>query len=485
MKTFLQKLSKIFGVTFFLLHSFISLGQQLPKGAWAGDLNFGGATVHQSLFSFDATDARKTKVLVSLPSSGMHDLQADHINMVGDSIWVSFRDHMASYTYAALYDRHIEQISGILAVPSLGLRVTLTLKPLDINTNSPNRPQTPQAPFSYTVLPAEFEGGDAGVILRGTITAPKVKKELPGVVLISGSGPHNRDSEQFYHKTFLVLADELTKRGFAVLRYDERGVGESSGSFGGTFTEDFARDAAAAVKALRADKRVKVKDVYVIGHSEGTLVAQIVAAEDPAVAGVVLMASVGLSGVELSKAQHRAALKARGKSETEIERLHDVIFQDKAYEIIAAAPDSATARANFIKWFKEETGSDASYSDMYIAPYLNPWHFHHLHFDPKPYLKNIKAPVLAISGAKDSQAPAEPNLSALRKGLLAGGNSNFTEVILPKMNHFMQTSVIGSYDEPYTLEETFAPEALKLVGDWLEKKAATGKEQISKASKTK
>ncbi|WP_439880816.1 alpha/beta hydrolase family protein [Pontibacter sp. MBLB2868] len=481
MKTHLQKLLKIHSITFLLLHSFVSFGQQLPKGAWAGELNFGGATAHQSLFNFSATEGEKTKVLVSLPSSGMHDLQADRIKVVGDSIWVSFRDHMASYIYAALYNKQKEEISGTLAVPSVGINAPLTLKPVNISTILPSRPQTPHAPFPYAVLPAEFKGGDEGVILRGTITAPKEKKELPGVVLVSGSGPHNRDSEQFYHKTFLVLADELTKRRFAVLRYDERGVGESSGTFGGNFTEDFARDAAAAVKALRTDKRVKVKDVYVIGHSEGTLMTQIVAAEDPAVAGVVLMAAVGLNGVELSKATHRALLKARGLSEEKIESNQDVKFQDKAYEIIAAAPDSATSRVNFNKWFKEETGSDADYSDIYVAPYLNPWHFHHLHFDPKPYLRNIKVPVLAISGAKDSQAPAESNFSAIKKGLLAGGNNNFTEIILPKMNHFMQTSVTGTYDEPYILEETFAPEALKSIGDWLESQVMYKK--TTKASK--
>ncbi|WP_162428115.1 alpha/beta hydrolase family protein [Pontibacter pudoricolor] len=468
MKIYLQKTLKPFVVILILFYPLISFGQQLPKGIWAGDLNFGGATAHQSILSFSASDGGSTKVLVSIPSSGMHDLKADCFKLVGDSLWVSFKDHMASYTFVALYNRNKEQISGTLEVPSIGLKVPLTLKPANADSIRPNRPQTPIAPFSYAVLPAKFEGGGEAIVLRGTITAPKVKKELPGVVLVSGSGPHNRDGEQFYHKTFLVLADELTKRGFAVLRYDERGVGESSGTYGGNFTEDFARDAAAAVKALRADKRVKVKDVYVIGHSEGTLMTQIVAAEDPAVTGIVLMAAVGLSGVELSKARHRVLLKARGLSEEKIDSAQDVRFQEKAYDIIAAAPDSATARSNFNKWFKEETGSDADYSDMYIAPYLNPWHFHHLHFEPKFYQNKIKVPVLAISGAKDSQAPAEQNIFAIKQGLLEGGNEKFTEVILPEMNHFMQTSVTGSYNEPFTLKETFAHEALKIIGDWLE-----------------
>ncbi|WP_299758747.1 alpha/beta fold hydrolase [uncultured Pontibacter sp.] len=464
----------------FVLTSYKTLAQEYPAGNWAGELNFGGATSHISIFSF-STDGSKGKVLVSMPSSGMHDLQAGRVEMEGDSLWVSFRDHMMSYTYAGLYRKRDEEITGTLAVAAAGIKVPLVLKPESINNIRPNRPQTPQAPFPYTVLPTAFSGGDESITISGTITAPKGKKEVPGVVLISGSGPHNRDGEQFFHKTFLVLADELTKRGFAVLRYDERGVGESSGKYTGNFTEDFARDADAAVKALRADKRIKVKDVYVIGHSEGTLMAQIVAAQDSSVAGVVLLAAAGLPGPEFNKAQDLALLKARGKSEESQET--QIMF--KTYDIVAASADSITAVANLHTWFNEAE-VDPQYRAMFIAPVMNPWRFHSLHFDPTPYQHKIKAPVLAITGENDLQTPAKPNFAALKAGLLAGGNNNFTGVILPELNHFMQNSITGAYDEPYTLEETFSTETLKTIGDWLEKQSMDRADaKASKASKTK
>ncbi|MEJ8802613.1 alpha/beta hydrolase family protein [Pontibacter sp. H249] len=479
MKSHLQRLFICLIAIFSLLYFPLNLlAQQLPAGTWAGDLSLGGPAPAKIIVDFKPTVA--ANALLSIPANGLHDLRAELVETANDSLRLRFRDHGMTYTITIKHNG--PELRGVFAVASAGFKIPLALKETDINTLRPSRPQTPQAPFPYSVLPAEFKGGDTSIVLRGTITAPKGKKSVPGVILLSGSGPHNRDSEQFFHKTFMVLADELTRRGFAVMRYDERGVGESSGTFGGNFTEDFARDAAAAVKSLRNDKRLNVKDVYVIGHSEGSLVAQILAAEDPSVSGVILLAGVGLKGVELRKITHRAILRKRGLSDEAIETSTDVIAQSKAYETIATASDRATARLTFNKWFKENISTDTSYSGMYIEPYLDPWHFHHLRFDPTPYLRKVKAPVLAISGTNDSQTPAEPNLAGIKAGLAAGGNTSFTEIILPKLNHFMQTSITGAYDEPYTLEETFSPAALKVIGDWLEQQAGIDKK--ARATKT-
>ncbi|GAB3825064.1 alpha/beta fold hydrolase [Pontibacter rugosus] len=443
----------------------MAFSQQLPTGSWAGDLNVRGAAPIKVIFNFPA--AAKGQSLVSIPYTGMHDLQVERVKEVGDSLQLAFRDHLSSYTFTALYGAGNKGVAGLFVIGD-NRKFPLTISLTNAESLRPSRPQTPTAPFPYAVLPITFAGGDAGVMLSGTITAPKGKKEVPGVILLSGSGPHNRDGEQFYHKTFLVLADELTKRGFAVLRYDERGVGESSGKYAGNFTEDFAPDGLAAVKALQTDKRLKVKNVYVIGHSEGTLMAQIIAAEAPDVAGVVLLAAAGLPGVAFNKSRHRALLKANGISEEQGGQ--DLMIQDRSYEIVGASPDSATAVANLRK-FHEEIDMDPNYSERYITPFVDPWLFHSLHFDPTPYQQKIKVPVLAITGETDSQTPAQDNMPAIKAGLQAAGNANFTPVVLPKLNHFMQTSVTGAYDESYTLEETFSPEVLKMVGDWLVKQA--------------
>ncbi|WP_276499378.1 alpha/beta hydrolase family protein [Pontibacter litorisediminis] len=446
----------------FLMKICMGQAQGLPAGDWVGELNLGGANTHQVIFSFRTSGVGETKVLVSIPSTGMHDLQASNVVMRGDSLLLNIKDHMSHYMYKAFYDDKSGTIEGVFAVFGSKGGFPLNFKPTDAASLRPARPQTPQGPFSYDVLPITFAGGDKGITLKGTITAPKGRRSVPGIVLISGSGPHNRDGEQFYHKTFMVLADALTKKGFAVLRYDERGVGESSGNYAGNFTEDFARDAAAAVAALRDYKKLRIKDVFVVGHSEGTLMAQIVAAQDPAIAGVVLLAAAGQTGVEFNKTQYRATLRAQGKPEAgqELE-----IF-DKCYEIVAASPDSAAAVANLHNWF-DELEIEPRYRAMFINPVMNPWRYHSLHFDPSPFQHKIKAPVLAITGDNDSQTPAEPNLAAIKAGLREGGNTNFTGVVLPKVNHFMQTSIKGTYDEPYTLEETLSPEVLKMMSDWL------------------
>lgn len=443
----------------------------MPGGTWAGDLSLGGPAPAKVIIDFNPIAASHDRALLSIPAYGLHDLRSEQVEPVSDSLRLCFRFH--STTYAITVKQEGPELRGTFA--SASFKMPLALKETDLNTLRPTRPQTPQAPFPYAVLSTEFKAGDTGVVLRGTITVPKGEKSVPGIVLLSGSGPHNRDSEQFYHKTFLVLADELTKRGFAVMRYDDRGVGESSGAFFNCFTEDFARDAAAAVRALRNDKRLKVKNVYVIGHSEGSLVAQILAAKDPSIAGVILLAGVGLKGIELRKLTHRTMLRKRGLLDEAIENDTDVIAQSKAYEAIATASDPAAAKLAFNEWYKENISTDTSFSGMYIESYLDPWYFHHLRFDPAPYLRKVKAPVLAISGTNDSQTPAEPNLAAIKAGLAAGGNTSFTEVILPKLNHFMQTSITGAYDEPYTLEETFSPAALKVIGDWLGQQSGVAK----------
>ncbi|RDV13339.1 alpha/beta fold hydrolase [Pontibacter diazotrophicus] len=441
--------------------------QELPTGNWAGSLS-PSEDDRQAVFHFSTNAAGGTSALFDLPAQGFHSLQAKLAPQPGDSLKFHIQSFDAHWIYIAKYNADKREITGTLSVAGAGIKIPLQLKPIDPQAVRPLRPQTPQPPYPYREWPVNFNGSVPGVRLSGSITAPKGKKKVPGVVLLSGSGPHNRDGEQFYHKTFRVLADELTRRGFAVLRYDERGVGASAGNYTGTTIAEFAQDAKAAVKALRSDRRIKVGKVYVIGHSQGSLEAQIVAADDPDVAGLVFLAGVGLPGVESRKAQYRATLKARGITEEAAKE--DLLMYDKSYEIVGAAPDSATALANLQQWHKE-IEMDPQYSNMYIAPFTGNWLFYFLHFDPKPNLNRIKVPVLAVSGNKDTQVFVEKEFAAMKAGLQAGGNQQFQSVILPGVNHFMQTAKTGAYDEPFQLQETFSPAGLQVIGDWLTQQA--------------
>lgn len=444
--------------------------QELPTCSWAGSLS-PGADNPQAVFHFFTDATGRTSVLFDLPTQGFHSLQAKLTSQASDSLKFDIHSFDARYIYTAKYNADKEEIIGALVVAGAGIKLPLQLKPISPQSIRPLRPQTPQPPYPYQEWPVIFNGADPGVQLSGSITAPKGKKEVPGVVLLSGSGPHNRDGEQFYHKTFRVLANELTRRGFAVLRYDERGVGASTGNYTGTTIKEFAQDANAAVKTLRSDRRIKVDKVYIIGHSQGSLEAQIVAADNPAIAGLIFLAGVGLSGVESRKAQHRATLKLKGITEEAAQQ--DLLIYDKSYEIVGAAPDSATALAN-LQQFHKEIKMDPQYSNMYITPFRGNWLFYFLHFNPKPNLSRIKVPVLAVSGDKDTQVFAEKEFAAMKAGLQAGGNQQFQSVILPSVNHFMQTAKTGAYDEPLQLQETFSPAGLQVIGDWLTQQASYG-----------
>ncbi len=422
-----------------------------------------GSTKYPMIFHFQNGAQAKPKVLFDMPLQGIHSNQAK-ITHAEDSIRFTIDTFGGYLIYTALYNAEAKELKGTILMS--GSKFPLQISPIDVLGSMPHRPQTPQQPYPYQEWDVEFSGSSLGVKLSGSITAPKGKKKVPGVVLLSGSGPHNRDAEQFYHKTFLVLADELTRRGFAVLRYDERGVGESTGSYHGTTIYQFSQDAKAAVKALRSEPRINVKDVYIIGHSQGSLEAQIVAAQDPAVAGLVLLAGLGLNGIESSKARYRSLLRVRGISEEKAKA--DLFLRDNSYEIVGGAPDSATAVARLKQWHKEVGIDSENREAFYINPYVERWQYDFLHIDPGPYQRLIKVPVLAISGSKDSQVSVEEEFEAMRTGLEAGGNSNFRSVILPNVNHFMQTATKGTYDELYTLEETFSPEGLQKIGDWLE-----------------
>jgi hypothetical protein len=290
-----------------LLGSTNSFGQAqalVPfRGTWAGTITLFGSPA-LLLVDFEAQQQPPArKATVSLPSLGLHAMQVDQVVSLGDSLRLSMSALPGSYVARRTTDTL--GLAGYLL--AAGQRLPLRLSPVAparLAKLLPARAQLPSQPVPYDELPFTFAGGALGVTLAGTVTAPPSRRG-PAVVFISGSGPHNRDGEEFGHKSFLVPADALTRQGFIVLRYDERGVGASTGRYATAGTTDFARDAAAAVRALRADHHLHVGSVYVIGHSQGSLEAVQLAAQDPTLAGVVLLGGIGQPNATLYQARMR------------------------------------------------------------------------------------------------------------------------------------------------------------------------------------
>lgn len=437
------------------------------RGTWAGSVNLFGSPA-LVLVDFDAQrQLPARKATVALPSLGLHGMQVDQIVSFGDSLRLGISSMPGSYLA-----RHTTDTLGLAGyLLAAGQRLPLRLSPVSPTRLAkllPIRPQTPSRLVPYRELPVTFAGGAAGVMLAGTITAPPSLRG-PAVVFISGSGPHNRDGEEFGHKSFLVLADALTRQGFIVLRYDERGVGASTGRFATAGTADFARDAAAAVRALRADHRLHVGPVYVIGHSQGSLEAVQVAAQDPTLAGVVLLGGIGQPNAVLYQARMHvnfqdrlAAASAADKPGVEkYIRLHDRLIA-----IAAATPDSTAALAQ-MKREAPALGFSAEEVTYYAPAYLEHTMHDILMQDPTANLRRLKMPVLAITGEQDTETPATTQLPALQAQLKQAGNQHVTVKVVPQVNHFFQTNAPGQEKSLFDNPETFSPVELQMLVQWL------------------
>jgi uncharacterized protein len=377
----------------------------------------------------------------------------------------------------------IEKIFRILMAAALtslliacGASALAAIQDTTANGAALNRPQEPKKPYPYDEEEVAYENKRDGVKLAGTLTFPRGKGPFPAVLLITGSGPQDRDESLLGHKPFLVLADYLTRQGIAVLRVDDRGVGGSTGSVPNSTTENFAADVMAGVEFLRARKEIDPKQIGLIGHSEGGLIAPMVAAQNGDVAFIVLMAGAGLTGEEILYMQGAMIMKASGASAGQLAKQRAT--QESMFKILKEEKDPAAAEKRLREEMsKSLTEEEKKKSEQTIAAHIKlantPWFRYYLTLDPRPALRKVKCPVLALNGENDLQVSANENLREIGAALKAGGNNDVTIARLPKLNHLFQTSETGSPNEYIKIEETIAPVALKTIGDWILKRTTT------------
>jgi uncharacterized protein len=356
-----------------------------------------------------------------------------------------------------------------------GMNLPLNLSREKVEKKKLVRPQEPTKPYPYYTEDVIFENKKAQISLAGTLTLPKKEGNFPVVVLITGSGPQNRDEELFGHKPFLVLADYLTKQGIGVLRYDDRGVAESKGNFKTATTQDFAADVEAAVAYLKTRKEVNKKQIGLIGHSEGGVIAPLVASKSKDVGFIVLLAGSGMSGGDLLLLQKKAIEKAMGVSDKVIESGQKM--NKGAFDIITKTLDSAALKTELTAYFQQvikdnpsvkppQMNSEAFVNTM-LKAFSGAWLEYFIRYNPFPVLKGVKCPVLALNGDKDVQVPSKENLEAIKRGLEIGKNKHITTKELPNLNHLFQECKTGLDSEYGTIEQTFSPTALMEIGSWI------------------
>lgn len=358
-----------------------------------------------------------------------------------------------------------------------GMSFPLNLSRQIVEREKQVRPQEPKKPYPYYEEEVIFDNVKAGIKLAGTLTLPTKDGVFPVVVLITGSGPQNRDEELMGHKPFLVIADYLTRNGIAVLRFDDRGTFASTGDFKTATTLDFASDVLSAVEYLKTRKEIDKKKIGLIGHSEGGIIAPIVANDSKDVAFIVLLAGTGISGDQLLLEQQQLIGKASGMSEEQLERSKSI--NTGAFKIIEDDSDPEQLKTDLTSYItkalkdnpetpKPEGKSDEDIVKEQVIQITSPWMLFFLRYNPAPALEKVKCPVLALNGEKDLQVPPEENLTAIKNALLKGGNKNVTTIELPNLNHLFQECKTGLPSEYASIEQTFSPTALTELLKWIQ-----------------
>ncbi|WP_290697971.1 alpha/beta fold hydrolase [Lacinutrix sp.] len=345
------------------------------------------------------------------------------------------------------------------------------------------RPQEPVAPFNYSSETIYFENATANNIkLAGTLTLPKNIKNPAVAILISGSGPQDRNSyiKPFNHKPFLVLSDYLTNNGIAVLRFDDRGTAESEGNHATATSADFATDVEAAILYLKTRIDIDISKIGLIGHSEGGLIAPIIASKNKNIAFVVLLAGPGVNGRKVLESQSWEMGKTAGAT---IETLEfNKSLTSKAYNVLKTETESGKIKSKIklaINTLKKELESKKSPYAVYITDAMinqlstqiaSPWLSTFIITEPKDYLEKTTCPTLALNGSKDLQVLPKLNLEGIEKALKNANNEDVTIKELENLNHLFQTAKTGSMLEYSQIEETFSPVALKIISDWINKR---------------
>jgi fermentation-respiration switch protein FrsA (DUF1100 family) len=442
-------------------------------GIWAGKLSLPNSLELAIVFNLSKDDSGKYTSTLDSPDQGAMGIPTESTIITGDSILIKIPMVQGFYTGKIFYDEM--KIEGKWSQG--GMSLDLTVNKVE-KLEGRNRPQEPKEPFPYNSEEVLFENEIDDVVLAGTLTYPKEGNNFPAVVMISGSGGQDRNEEILGHKPFLVISDYLTQNGIAVLRFDDRGIAQSTGDHSKATSEDFAKDVLSAVEFLKERKEIDKTKIGLIGHSEGGIIAPLAAVQSADVAFIIMMAGLGIPGDSILYLQGELIQRAEGTSEEEIQK--SVKSQREIFSIVKDSNDDKKLETDLKEKFyseyskmteeeKSKLGDPEVYINAQIKTIASPWFKYFLRFDPVPVLEKVKCPVLAINGEKDLQVPPKENLSAIESALKKGGNKNFEVKMLPGLNHLFQTSTTGAISEYGKNEETISPTTLKIMLDWIKR----------------
>lgn len=456
--------------------SFNTLFAQINfAGSWHGTLN--GAKDLKVAFNITGEDNNNLKATLDVPMQGAKDMPCDGVSVSTDTITVNMKSINGEYVGKLI---EVNKIGGMWT--QNGLSIPLVLRRMEGKIQL-NRPQTPQPPFAYNSADILFYNATKSMEYGATITTPKDDERHPAIIMISGSGPQNRDEEIFQHKPFAVAADYFTKHGYVVLRVDDRGVGRTGGSRVNATSADFAKDVLDAIAYLKTRKEVDKKKIGLYGHSEGGLIAQLVAVDNKDVDFIISMAGPGINIAQAMTEQNIAVLKSMGVSDAGANSygelyasiINDILTSYKEDEVSAKMIKSidkwmATADKEIVVQTTgiTDSASKAKFVESFVSQTWNKWMTYFLHYDPQPVLEKLNCKVLALNGDRDMQVISRSNLEGYEKALAKSKSKVYTTREIPGVNHLFQECTTCTVQEHAELEQTIKPEVLEIVTRWLD-----------------
>ncbi|MBM3451915.1 MAG: alpha/beta hydrolase [Bacteroidetes bacterium] len=449
----------------FLFSLQMMLGQDIT-GTWHGLLDVG-----QKL-RLDLRISKNGEIYegkLDSPDQGAKDIRATKVEFSNNTLVFEVKNLGINY-------------SGVLTKDSIngtfkqnGFSTKLLLSRAEVIVKKPNRPQEPKAPFEYLEEEVLFENKVEKFNLAGTLTYPKGEGPFPAVILVSGSGPQDRNGEILEHKPFWIIADYLTKEGFAVLRYDDRGTARSEGNFSLATSVELSQDAESALDFLKANTKINASKICITGHSEGAMIAVMLAARRKDIHSIALLAGPAIQGGELLLLQQYLINKSNGVSDKNNKEM--IRYNRKIYTLLLEHENLEEVRPilekkirKTLKKTKDRDLDGYSSKEALIQGVLgnvcNPWMFYFIKYNPKSDLKKLDCHVLALNGSMDLQVPPKENLVAMQQFIPKSDKSQvFKE--LPNLNHLFQECETGNPAEYGSIEQTIEPEVLNIMRDWL------------------
>jgi uncharacterized protein len=429
-------------------------------GNWEGNLVIQPGTEMKLVFTIEAT-LQGYQSSLSIPMQGLKAIPIEEtiFNEAGE---LTLTMVAMGAVFSGVYSEADSQIEGTFT--QSGHALPLTLKPL-LTEISTGRIQDPAEPYPYISEDVVFIQSPEGFKLAGTITRPNRDGKFPAVVLVTGSGSQNRNEEIMNHRPFLVLADALTRAGIVVLRYDDRGFAESEGDATSATTLDFAQDTASALSFLAGKEYTDTNKMGIIGHSEGGVIAPIVASQRDDVTFIVMMAGIGVPGMEILIDQTEAILRSQGAPKEYID--FAVAANTTIYQTIIDLSLSEDAKKAKVLELLVASGLKPEDAEQQMGALFSPWYQQFLALDPADYLEKVSVPALILNGTKDTQVTSSLSVPAIEKALADGGNNNYTTIVYEGLNHLFQPAETGSISEYASIDITIDPQVLTDIASWV------------------